>query len=85
MGPNEVEAGVPHHENDRPSTHDSSNSHASSDTHNRTSKRSPASAWRDGYRRGALDGLRRAGRRLPPECWAILEDLADEYELAGDG
>ena len=44
-----------------------------------------ASGWRDGFAAGAADALRCAGRQLPPETWAILEDLADAYELAGDG
>jgi hypothetical protein len=45
-----------------------------------------ANGWRDGFRAGAADALRVAGRRLPAETWHIIEALADQYELAaGDG
>jgi hypothetical protein len=44
-----------------------------------------ASGWRDGFTAGAVDALRCAGRRLPVETWHIIEDLAEQYELAGDG
>ena len=49
-----------------------------------------ASGWRDGFKAGAIDALRRAGRWLPgdpdtwPEIWAALDALADAYQLAGD-
>jgi hypothetical protein len=43
-----------------------------------------ASGWRDGFRAGAADALRVAGRRLPVETWHIVEELADQYELAAD-
>jgi hypothetical protein len=43
-----------------------------------------AAAWREGFGYGFRDALRLAGRRLPLECWAVLEQLADEYELAAD-
>jgi hypothetical protein len=43
-----------------------------------------ASGWRDGFKAGAVDALRLAGRRLPVEAWNILDDLADAYELAGE-
>ena len=39
--------------------------------------------FREGFRRGAQDALRAAGRHLPPETWHIIEALADQYELAG--
>jgi len=48
-----------------------------------------ASGWRDGFRAGAIDALRRAGRWLPgdpdtwPEIWAALDALADAYTLVG--
>ncbi|MGO9097889.1 MAG: hypothetical protein ACLP9Y_00020 [Mycobacterium sp.] len=41
-----------------------------------------ASGWRDGFTAGAVDALPQAGRRLPIEAWHVLEQLADEYELA---
>lgn len=45
-----------------------------------------ATGWRNGFKAGAVDALRRAGRWLPPDpdTWAVLEDLADAYRLAGD-
>ncbi len=43
-----------------------------------------ASGWRDGFRAGAADALRVAGRRLPVEHWHVVEALADAYELVGD-
>jgi hypothetical protein len=43
-----------------------------------------ASGWRDGFRAGAADALRVAGRHLPPETWHAIEALADAYELAAD-
>jgi len=44
-----------------------------------------AAGWRDGFTAGAIDGLRRAGRWLPPDpdLWQVLEDLADAYTLVG--
>ncbi len=42
-----------------------------------------ACGWRDGFRAGAADALRVAGRRLPVETWHTIEALADAYELAG--
>jgi hypothetical protein len=44
-----------------------------------------AHAWREGFSYGFRDALRLAGRRLPPESWAVIEALADEFDLAGDG
>jgi hypothetical protein len=41
-----------------------------------------ASGWRDGFKAGAADALRVAGRRLPVETWNTIEALADAYELA---
>lgn len=43
-----------------------------------------AAGWRAGFRAGAVDALRVAGRRLPVETWHIVEALADQYELAAD-
>jgi hypothetical protein len=43
----------------------------------------PAQFWREGFGRGGADACRQAARRLPPETWAVLEQLASEYELAG--
>jgi hypothetical protein len=40
--------------------------------------------WRNGFRSGAIDALRLAGRALPPETWATLDELARKYEAAGD-
>jgi hypothetical protein len=40
-------------------------------------------AWREGFGHGFRDALRIAARRLPPETWHTLAQLADEYELAG--
>jgi hypothetical protein len=42
-----------------------------------------AYAWREGFGYGFRDALRLAARRLPPECWHVMEALASEYELAG--
>ncbi|OBI02922.1 hypothetical protein A5679_17375 [Mycobacterium scrofulaceum] len=52
--------------------------------HNPTRPRPYAAGWRDGFKAGALDALRQAGRWLPPDVhtWAILEDLAIAYSLA---
>ena len=41
-----------------------------------------ATGWRHGFCAGAIDALRLAARRLPPEAWNVLDDLADAYELA---
>jgi hypothetical protein len=38
--------------------------------------------WRDGFTAGAIDALRLAARRLPPEAWNVLDKLADQYALA---
>jgi hypothetical protein len=43
-----------------------------------------ACGWRDGFRAGAADALRVAGRRLPAEHWHVVEALADAYEAAGE-
>jgi hypothetical protein len=45
-----------------------------------------AAGWKAGFTAGAIDALRRAGRWLPPDpdSWAVPEDLADAYRLAGD-
>lgn len=40
------------------------------------------SGWCDGFRAGAADALRQAGRRLPLEAWLVVEQLADEYAMA---
>jgi hypothetical protein len=43
-------------------------------------------AWlfRDGFRRGAIDALRLAARRIDdPHALVVLDGLADRYELAG--
>lgn len=42
-----------------------------------------AGAWREGFAAGFLDGLRLAARRLPPEVWPVLEELASAYALCG--
>ena len=43
----------------------------------------PAHLWRDGFRRGAVDALRLVGREIPdPRVWAVLDRLAERYELA---
>jgi hypothetical protein len=42
-----------------------------------------ASGWRDGFKAGAADALRVAGRHLPAETWPVVEALASEYDLAG--
>ena len=39
--------------------------------------------WRDGFTAGAVDALRVAGRYLPVETWHIIEQLANQYDLAG--
>ena len=39
-----------------------------------------AAGWQHGFTAGALDALRLVGRQLPPESWAIVEQLADAYE-----
>jgi hypothetical protein len=41
------------------------------------------SGWRDGFKAGAVDALRLGARRLAPECWQVLDELASDYELAG--
>ena len=41
-----------------------------------------ACGWREGFKAGAIDALRLAARRLPPQAWNVLDDLADAYELA---
>jgi hypothetical protein len=38
-------------------------------------------ASREGFGYGFRDALRLAGRRLPPDTWATLDRLADDYEL----
>lgn len=38
--------------------------------------------WRHGFAAGAIDALRLAARRLPPQAWNVLDDLADAYKLA---
>jgi hypothetical protein len=38
-----------------------------------------ARAWREGFVSGAVDALRLARRRLPPETWWVLQQLSDEY------
>jgi hypothetical protein len=43
-----------------------------------------ARAWREGFTSGAVDALRCARRRLPPETWPTLEQLADAYERASE-
>jgi hypothetical protein len=42
-----------------------------------------ASGWRDGFKAGAADALRVAGRHLPAETWPALEALSSEFDLAG--
>lgn len=42
-----------------------------------------ADAWREGFAVGFQDALRLAARELPPETWAVLEQLAQRYDLAG--
>jgi hypothetical protein len=37
--------------------------------------------WCDGFRAGAVDALRLAGRQLPPESWHVVEALADAYRV----
>ena len=45
---------------------------------------SATDAARAAFDRGDFDdALRQAGRQLPPESWAIVEQLADRYALAG--
>jgi hypothetical protein len=44
-----------------------------------------AAAWRHGFGHGFRDALRLAARRLPPETWRVLDELATDYELAGTG
>lgn len=39
--------------------------------------------YRWAFGRGGVDACRQAARRLPPETWAVLDELAAEYELAG--
>lgn len=43
-----------------------------------------AEGYRYAFKRGALDALRLAQRRLPPDVWDILERLSDEYEHDND-
>jgi hypothetical protein len=40
---------------------------------------SGAVIWRHGFRTGAVDALRLAARRLPPDQRAVLEQLSNEY------
>jgi hypothetical protein len=47
------------------------------------SRRPAGEIWRDGFAYGFRDALRLAARELPPECWPVLHELANEYELAG--
>jgi hypothetical protein len=42
-----------------------------------------AGAWREGFAYGFRAAIRQAGRLLGPETWHTLEELADEFELAG--
>jgi hypothetical protein len=42
-------------------------------------------AWREGFGYGFRDALRLAQRELDdPHAWAVLDRIADQYELAGD-
>ena len=42
-----------------------------------------ADTYRWGFGRGFRDALRLAARRLPPEYWPVLDELASDYTLAG--
>jgi hypothetical protein len=61
--------------------------HHPSGFHDATNRRSQpacyAAAWRRVYARGFRDALRLAERRLGPEAWHTLSQLADEYDLVG--
>jgi hypothetical protein len=43
-----------------------------------------ADAWREGFRRGAIDALRVAAREIDdPAAWAVLVQLCDRYDPDG--
>ena len=49
----------------------------------RNTARRHADAWREGFAYGFHDALRLAAREIhDPDVWAILDRLADDYELA---
>jgi hypothetical protein len=45
--------------------------------------RRAAEVYREGFEHGWCDALRLAARRLPPECWPVLDELAADYGLCG--
>ncbi len=47
-------------------------------------RRRHGDVWREGYAYGFRGALRLAARELDdPHAWAVLDELADRYDLAG--
>jgi hypothetical protein len=42
-----------------------------------------AQGWRNGFAYGFRDAPRLAARRLPVDCQLVLDQIVDEYNLAG--
>jgi hypothetical protein len=42
-----------------------------------------ADLYREGFGRGFRHALQLVARQLPPESWAVLDQIANAYDLAG--